>query len=194
MEPWYATREDVMSGTDVKASAHTGAQIDADIEASSRTVEALLHRKLYPWSGTRFFDFPDRQTSESFRIWFDQFDLTSLTSILNGDGTAVPIGSVFLDPQDGPPYTSAQLSVGSSAAFTSGVTWQRTISFTGLWGWANTQLAAGTLTAGISTSVLLVPVSDSSVVGVGSLLTVGAERMQVTGKLLTDTTATLGSD
>lgn len=193
MQPWYATREDVMSATDVKVSARNSVQLDADLEAASRTAELLTHRRYYPWSGTRYFDWPADQGGRSYRIWFDQYDLISLTSIANGDGSTVPTANVFLDPQDGPPYTSAEVSQNTTSAFAAGGTWQRAVGFTGLWGSSNDQTSAGTLAAGINASTTAVTVSDSSVVGVGSLLTVGAERMIVTARATATTTATLGA-
>lgn len=194
MDPWYATREDVMSGADVKASARTASQVDADIEAATRTVEQLLHRKFFPWTGVRYFDFPAGQSAASWRVWFDQFDLTSLTAVANGDGSSIPVPNVFLNPQEGPPYTYAEVSLATSSAFAAGSTWQRALAFTGVWGYANAQAPAGTVVGGVNGSVTSLGVSDSSLVGVGSLLTVGAERMRVTGKGLVDTTADLGAD
>lgn len=190
VEPPYATREEVAAATDVKAPAYAGAQIDQDIAAASRTVEAVLHRKLYPWSGTRFFDFP-KQGGTSWRVWFNQYALIQLDSVLNGDGSALAPGAVFLDPQDGPPYSSAQVDLSTMDAFTSGDTWQRALAFTGLWGDSNQQDPAGTLVGSIGTSDVSLTCSDSSLVGVGSLLTVGSERTLVTGKNLASTSATL---
>lgn len=193
VEPPYATREQLAAATDVKASALSAAQLDADLAAASRTVEAILHRKLYPWSGTRSFDFPQRGAT-SWRVWFDQYTLIALDSVANGDGTALSPAGLFLDPQDGPPYASAQVDLGTTAAFASGDTWQRALGFTGLWGDSNQQNPAGTLTASITSGTVVLGVSDSSLLGVGSLLTVGSERTLVTGKGLADTTATTTAD
>lgn len=194
MDPLYATREDIMSATDVKASAREAAQIDADLDAQSRTVEQLMHRKFYPWTGVRYFDYPDQQRSAAYRVWFDQFDLTSLTAVANGDGTAIPVGNIFLNPQDGPPYTYADVNQGGPSAYDAGDTWQRALRFTGVWGYANSQVPGGTVTGGVNSSATTLGVSDSSLVGVGSLLAVDSERLQVTAKNLTDTTADLVGD
>lgn len=58
---WYTTREDVMSAQDIKATAYSGREIDRAIDAGARAVEALLHRVLYPWLGSRYFDYPGTQ-------------------------------------------------------------------------------------------------------------------------------------
>lgn len=194
MDPWYATREDVAAAPDVKASAYASAQIDADLESASRTAERLLRRKFFPWTGTRYFDFPDQQSTATYRIWLRQYGLISLTSITNGDGTALSTSTVFLEPQDGPPYESVEADLSASTLFTSGPTWQRAIAFNGLWGWTNDQQPAGVVVTGINALTPSVVVSGSSAIGVGSLLTVGSERMRVTDKTLSTTGATLGGD
>lgn len=195
MEPWYLTREDLMSATDVKTSARNAAQLDGDAFMASRTCDRLLHRKFYPWTGTRYFDWPSRPASRTWRLWLGEFDLTSLDSVTNNDGSVIPLGNVFLNPQDGPPYSSLEINQGTSSAFSSGSTQQRAVALAGTWGWANDQQPAGTLTSGINALVTQpVTVSDSSLVGIGSLLTVGTERMIVTGKAQASTTATLGAD
>lgn len=190
VEPPYATREQLAAATDVKATALSASQLDTDIAASSRTVEAILHRKLYPWSGARYFDFPQRGAT-SWRVWFDQYTLVTLDAVTNGDGTALTPASLFLEPQDGPPYIGAQVDLGTTDAFTSGDTWQRALAFTGLWGDSNRQDPAGTLTALITSGTAVLGVSDSSLIGVGSLLTIGTERALVTGKGLATTSATI---
>lgn len=194
MKPWYATREDVMSATDVKTSAHNGPQVDADIDSASRAVENMLRRYFYPWTGTRYFDYPGEQYVRGWRVWFEPFYLTSLTSVTINDGTTIPVGNLFLNPQYGPPYSYAEVNLSTLSSFSAGSTWQRALAFTGLWGDHNNQAVAGTLTAGVNASATSVGVSDSSLVGVGSLLTVGAERMQVVDKALVSTTATLSGD
>jgi hypothetical protein len=191
---WYATREDVMSATDNKTSARMTADIDRDLESASRSVELLTHRVFYPWTGTRYFDYPGDQLSRAYRIWFGQFDLLSVTSITNGDASTVTVGNVFLNPQDGPPYTSVEVNLATTSAFAAGSTWQRAVAVTGLWGYSNDQTPAGTLAEDVDGTETGIDVSDSSLIGVGSLITVGSERMAVTGKSQLTTGTTLAGD
>jgi hypothetical protein len=191
---WYATREDVMSATDNKTSARMTADIDRDLESASRLVESLTHRVFYPWTGTRYFDYPGDQLSRAYRIWFGQFDLLSVTSITNGDASTVTVGNVFLNPQDGPPYTSVEVNLATTSAFAAGSTWQRAVAVTGVWGYSNDQTPAGTLAEDVDGTETGIDVSDSSLVGVGSLITVGSERMAVTGKSQLTTGTTLAGD
>lgn len=188
---WYCTREDVMSATDVKASARMGAEIDRDIESGARAAELLVHRQWYPWTGVRYFDWPGVSIN-SWSLWLDEYWLQSVTALTAG-GTVIT--DYFLEPVNyGPPFDQIELNRGGSAAWNQTTTSQRAISVAGLWGFGNEQSAAGTITAGVNAAVTTVPVSDSSVLGVGSLLTIGAERLVVTGKSLVTTGTTLGAD
>jgi hypothetical protein len=182
MGTWYTTREDVMSAQDIKATAYSGRDIDRAIEAGARDVEAVLHRKLYPWTGTRSFDYPQAPGVPSWRIWFGEFDLTTLTSITNGDATTVTSGDVFLQPQDGPPYDHIDLDRGSTAVYAAGDTNQRAVAIAGLWAYSNDEETAGTTAEALDLTETLIDGSALPTVGVGSVIRVDSERMTVTDK------------
>src|SRR5690606_22447868 len=57
--PWYTTRETVKAALDYKETARNDAQVDRAIESASRAVEGLLHRRFYPETATRYFDWPN---------------------------------------------------------------------------------------------------------------------------------------
>lgn len=181
---WYTTREDVMSAQDTRASAYTTARVDSAIESASRAAEEFLHRKFYPWLGVRYFDYPDQwgRSAPAWRIWLGQYDLISLTSITNGDGTSVPVGNVFLDPQDGPPYERVDVSLATSSAFSSGSTFQRALAISGKWGYSDNLLTGPLLSTSPSSASATIGVAASGVLGVGSLLLVDSERLNVTDR------------
>jgi hypothetical protein len=180
---WYTTREDVMSAQDIKSVAYASRDIDRAIESGARSVEGLLHRAhLYPWLGTRSFDYPGSSDSPWWRIWLGQFSLISLASIANSDGTSVPIANTFLQPISGPPYTHVDINRGTSSSFSPGTTTQRSVSLTGLWGYANDEETAGTVVEDLDTTETGVDGSAMPTVGVGSLIRVDSERMLVTDK------------
>lgn len=192
MLPWYTTREAVASAPDVKASAHQAQTIDADIEAASRSVEHLLHRYLYPWTGVRHFNFPARpQRSPSWKIYLNEFQLISLTSVTNGDGSVIPASDCVLRPESGPPYDVLELKLSSQSGFSSGQTWQNALSVAGLWGDSYNLKSSGTVVGAVNNSQTSVTVSNSAQVGVGSLVVLGAERLQVTEKDYVATGATV---
>lgn len=190
----YTTREDVASSQDIKATAYAARDIDSAIQSGARSVESLLHRVLYPWLGTRYFDFPNGD-SPSYRVRFNEDDLISATTITNGDGTVIVGANTFLYPQIGPPYTSIEVNRGTSSYFTAGSTNQRTVGILGLWGHSNIEALAGTVVEPLDSTETGVDSSAMPYVGVGSLIRVDNERMLVTGKtwLTTAQTATLAA-
>jgi hypothetical protein len=193
-EPWYCDREDVQTALDVREAAHNSVQLDRAIDSASRSIEGLLKRKLYPVTATRYFDWPNRDYAAAWRLWLDENELISVTTLTAG-GTAIAAADYFLEPvNSGPPYRWIDLDLASTASFTNQSTHQRAISIVGLFGYSNNQLPAGTLSEALDASETAVDVSDASLVGVGSLLTVDSERMLVTGRSALDTGQNLASN
>jgi hypothetical protein len=187
---WYATREDVKSALDLKETTRSNPQVDRVVEAASRDVEGLLHRRFYPEVDTRYFDWPD-QYARPWRLWLDDSELISLTSISSG-GVTIPTGNINLEPnRNGPPYNRVEIRIDTSAAFGGGQTTQRNIAITGLWGYSNTESPAGTAAAGVTSSATTLTVSSAASIGVGQLLRIGTERLLVTDRAMTSTGQTL---
>lgn len=187
MGVWYATRESVKSALDSAETARNNAVVDRAIEAASRGAEKLCHRTFYPQATTRYFDWPDPRRSRSWRLWLDSNDLISVTSLVAG-GTTIAATDYFLEPADsGPPYTSVEIDLASTAAFAAGATHQRAIAITGVFGYNTDESTAGALAEALDASEPAVDVSDSAAVGVGDLIRVDSERMLVTGKAMIDT-------
>ncbi|MEE4546465.1 hypothetical protein V2S66_31435 [Streptomyces sp. V4-01] len=188
----YATREAVRTALGSASSARDDAQIDRAIEQGSTDVDSLCNRTFQPLMATRYFDWPSEQTPRSWRLWLDEYDLIAPTQILSA-GTVVPSTDYNLEPaNDGPPYRYIETRLDRPSTWSGGSTWQHAIEITGWWGYSDEQTPAGQLAAAVSsTTATTVTVSDSSAVGVGDLLTAGAERMTVTDKALADTGQTL---
>lgn len=187
--PWYVTRESVKEALDYKETARNNAQVDRAIESASRAVEGLLHRRFYPWTGTRYFDWPNAQYARSWRLWLDDNELISVTTLASG-GVTIDSADFILrrsDDKDEAPYSFIELDLDTSAAFGQGSTWQRDIAITGQFGYDDTTEPAGALNGAIDSSQTTVTVTDSSAVGVGDLIAVGTERMVVTDKRMVDT-------
>ncbi|PXY27432.1 hypothetical protein [Prauserella muralis] len=193
-EAVYATREDVKRGLDITDGARANLLIDQQLAAGARAVDRLCHRIFYPWTGTRYFDWPDDQLGRSYRLWLDSpnyRDLISATSVTSG-GVVIPSTEYFLRPYSGPPYTYLELDLDSSASFGQGSTRQRDVGITGLWGYGNDEAPAGALAAPLDSSSATVDVD--SPVGVGAVLRVDSERMLVTGTSMLSTGQTLQAD
>jgi len=188
---WFATREDIRSALDASDAARSDAQLDRALDAASRAVVGLCSREFVPTLATKVFDWPSEQTPRSWRLWLDQHDLISVTEILSA-GTVVPDTDYYLEPANsGPPFTYIETRLDRPSVWSTGGTWQHAVSVQGLWGYSDEQVPAGTLVGAIDASQTSVTVSDSSAVGVGHILTCGAERMTVTGKRLADTGQTV---
>lgn len=193
---FYVTREEVQDAFDVREAAHRSAQIDSAIAGASDDIDGWLNRHkhgLAPRTATRYFDWPSRNFSASWRIWFDENELISATSITAGT-TVIASGDYFLEPvNSGPPYTYVELDLSSTASFTNSGTHQRAVAIVGKWGINDDQLPAGALAEALDGSETAVDVTDASLVGVGSVLLVEDERMLVTGRSALTTTQVLGS-
>jgi hypothetical protein len=87
MGVWYCTREDVKSSLDSKESARNNGQVDRAIESASRAVEGLTHRRFYPETDTRYFDWPNAQYARPWRLWLDQHELVSVATLSSGGTT-----------------------------------------------------------------------------------------------------------
>lgn len=190
---WYATREDVKSALDFKETARSNGQVDRLIEASSGSIETLTHRKFFPWTGTRYFDWPSSQSGRSYRLWLDANELVSIASIVSG-GRTIALLDVLLEPSAyGPPFTHLEVNLGAvSAFFDVGSTHQRNIAITGLFaGCPDDSAPAGALAEALDASETSVDVTDSASIGVGQLIRIGDERMTVTGKMMLSTAQAL---
>jgi hypothetical protein len=193
-EPWYCTRESVKSALDVKETARNNSQVDEVIASSSRSIDGMMHRKFYPLTATRKFDWPNTRNAPSYRLWLDEYELASATSILSG-GVAITAGQYFLEPyNDGPPYDRIDLNVSTVAAFNSGSTWQQSLVVVGQWaGCRIDEVPAGTVVEALDGTETGVDVSNSAAVGVGSVIRVDDERMVVTGSSMLDTGQNTGN-
>lgn len=187
--PCLCTREDVARATDTKETARNNAQLDRAIEAAVDAVSSLLQRDFHPWTGVRYFDWPNHSYSRPWRLWLNRNELVSLTT-LTVAGSTISASDYIVRRADGkeePPYTHVEMLLSGSAAFTAADTFQRAIAITGVYGHsANTSLA-GALAEALDSSETGVDVTDSSAIGVGDLLLVDAERMTVTAKTMLDT-------
>ncbi|WP_431895864.1 hypothetical protein [Micromonospora haikouensis] len=186
MGVWYTTREQVKAALDSAETARNNTAVDRAIAAATDTIEGRLHRRFYPWTGTRYFDWPNGQRARPWRLWLDADELISVTALSSG-GVTIGAGDYFLRPYGGPPYNRLEIDLDSSAVFGGGSTHQRDITITGVWGYRADESPAVALAEALDASETAVDVTDSASVGVGHILRVDTERMIVTGKSMLDT-------
>lgn len=196
IEPWYTTRERVKRVLDIAETARRNDEVDDAIAAGSRQAEGLLKRRFYPWTGTRYFDWPRPLSRTSWRIWLDSNEMVSVSAVTtNNAATTLTPGTYRLrraDDRDEPPYTYLEVDRGTSAVFSSGTTTQRAVGITGDYAGCPTNTSpAGATAEALDASETAVDVTDSASVGIGSILVVDSERMLVTDKALLTTGQTL---
>lgn len=192
---WLATREQVISALDADYTARDFDQVDRALDAATDTVCALLRRAhIHPVVATRYFPWPPDDSSYPWRLWLDEHPLIELTALTSG-GVTIPVVDTFSEPvNSGPPYESIELDRSASVSYGGGTTPQRDIAATGLWGLRNDEVAAGALAEALDDSETGVDVSNGAVVGVGSILRCGTERMVVTDRTWLDSTQNLAGD
>ncbi len=194
---FYCSREDVQDAFDIREAALRSAQIDQAIASASDDVDGWLNRHkhgLAPRTATRYFRWPTRDYSPAWRLWLDENELVSVTSLTAG-GTTIASSDYFLEPvNSGPPYTHIEIDLDSSASFSNSGTAQRAITVVGTWGINDDQKAAGVLENAVSTTTTTtVDITRPDIVGVGSVLKVDSERMLVTDKSTLSSGQTLAS-
>lgn len=183
--PAYATREDVTGSMDVAATARFDTQIDREIQSSSRGIDKLMRRVFYPQLATRTFDWLDHQYSLSWRLWLDKNELAALPTLVTSGGVDITAG-VLARPDTGPPFTRLEIDLSTNAAFAATSTYQRAVSVTGTFGYSVDETPGGTISALSTTAQNTATISDSSLVGVGSMIRVDTERMIVSAKNMAD--------
>ena len=167
----YATREDVMSALAFNETAQLAASVDRACQSASRSVDALCHRVFFPTIDSRTF-----RRVNGRRLWLDQNDIISVTSI-TVDGDVVPAADYDLYPDTGPPFTSIDFPDGPI------VSGESELVLVGLFGFRDDTAPAGALESAISsTSATTLDVTDGSLIGVGDVLVIDTERLQVTGR------------
>lgn len=193
---WLCTREDVKGALDSQETARNNRRIDRAITAATGAIKGLTHRNFRPELDTRYFDWPDRNRSRSYRLWLGADELISVTSVTAG-GTALSTANIMLTfgENDDAPFAALETNLGSSTVFESDDTHQRAIAVTGLYGYRNDEEAVGSLAANLdatesATATINWTTSD---IGVGDVLRIGAERMIVSAKSMVDTTQNLGT-
>ncbi|TAJ21839.1 MAG: hypothetical protein EPO65_00635 [Dehalococcoidia bacterium] len=191
----YCTREDVKSALDSAETARSNAQVDRAIETASRAIESLTLRRFYPTTATRYFDWPDRNSSRPWRLWLNADELISVTT-LTVAGEAIASTDYFLEPANsGPPFTHVEIDLASSAAFSSGDTHQRAIAIAGVFGYQATSETVGSLSSNLDADTTdTASVSWTRNVGIGDILTIDNERVIVTDRTMVDTTQNLQAD
>lgn len=193
-KPWYTTREIVKLALDVKSTAQADWQIDEAIDSASRMIDDEMNRIFYPWTGTRYLDWPDPQNGTSYRLWLEENEVISVSQLSSGTTVFSPT-TYNLEPSYGPPFDHIELKLSTTASFGDSDSHQRDVAVTGVFGYGNDESAAGALSAAVvTTTATLITVTEPQKIGIGSLLRIDNERMMVVDRTWVDSTQVLGAD
>lgn len=195
---WYTSRERVKRALAQIGGDHD-ALLDDLIAEASADIEKACNRAFYPENELRNFSWPQPGNRQVWVLALDK-DLISVDS--NGltkegdDATIIAAADFLIEPQAyGPPYHRIEIDRSGTAFFGAKDTAQRAIRVTGEWGYSADTVTAGAIddSGGIDATVTTLEVSDASLVDVGDLLLIEAEKLQVTEKATKNTTATLSA-
>ncbi|HTS05692.1 MAG TPA: hypothetical protein VMP68_08920 [Candidatus Eisenbacteria bacterium] len=200
MGVWYATQEQILNALEILQSSYSNALIGQKLEWSSRSIERQLHRRFYPELRTISKDWPNYSDGYAWQIDLNDQEMISLTSVVSG-GTDIT-SDCFLRRGDDlaePPYSILQVSLASRFAFSTSVTFQKSLVLTGLFGYKDTDTSLPSALFAVdvnssATSITLKPSNNALGIGVGSLIYTGTERMLITARVMASTGETISAD
>lgn len=193
--PTYVTREALADALDVSPTGYDTAALDRSVMAGTGAVETLCRRVFWPEVASRVFDWPNAGiTAPAYRLYLlgEHSELADVPTSLTSGGVTIDVADTIPGPADlGAPFGWLDLDTGTSAAYSSGPTWQSSTVVRGVFAGCPVRTrTVGELDAALdasSTAVVLDPAAAAAV-GCGDLLNVGTERMLVTGRTWVDTT------
>jgi hypothetical protein len=100
---------------------------------ASRLIDDFCGRWFYAYTGTRYFSLPDDDT-----IWFDA-DLLTVTSLTNGDGTAIAAANFNLLPKNSSPKYALKTKPTANVIWTTDSSGESefVLSIAGTWGFVD---------------------------------------------------------
>ena len=151
--------------------------------AASREIDRLTFRRYLPVTGTNKYRWPPFHVAASWEVWTleDLLTVTALNVADSGVGAVpVPVTHYFLEPQyAGPPYNRVEIDLSSTDVFQAGPTPQQSVAITGQWGYSNTTVGIGTLTAQLLSTDTTITASSPASIEPGDVLLIESEAIFV---------------
>lgn len=133
----YATLADVKLYLDLATNTNDDASLLLFIDKAQGIIDSYCNRTFEADADTtRYFDAVHDVDYPQSLILFLDHDLASVTSITNGDGTAVTANQYVMNPRNRTPYYAIELLPSSGIAWTYTTDWQNAIAITGRWAYA----------------------------------------------------------
>lgn len=175
---WYASLTEVKRAADIPASPLYDLKVSDVMSEATDAVESLCSRVFYPTLATRYFPWPQDRTQSPSLLRLGSSEAISLVSVVNGDGSTIDTSRLKLIKEgqvdDGPPYNAIHID---GSFVTNGSFPDRSIAATALYGHQLNERSAAVTTTNLSGST--VDISNTSLIGVGSLIRIGNERLVV---------------
>lgn len=193
VRPWLVSRERVAAEDGRSVTVRNFSAIDGACEYATDAIERYCRiSHFWPWTGTRYFPWPVDDTSSnwpSHRIWLYPHVLIELDTVTAGGQTITDARAYPDNRLPNEPAHYVELDRAGSSSWATGATGtQRQVAFGGTWGWSDEQASVGVLDGSITDTATTLLLERSTLdVGVGNLLTIGDERMLVTGRAAVDT-------
>ena len=142
--------------------------IDDLLKAASRVIDQQARRKFYPRIETHYYDIP-----EGRRLWLGD-DLLAITSLLNGDNTAMT--EYTLENINHPPYYAIRLRDYSSIPWEtdSNNSAQNVIRVVGEWGYHDEYTERGWVSVGTLAAAITTTTGTTATLTAGTTATSGA--------------------
>lgn len=185
----YVTREEIQAAVGAADHPRMNARIDRANAAAAGELERFLHRRFYPWTGTRTFDVPTGPT-----LWLHDQELAGAPESISSGGTAMTSGDYFALPNSGPPYRWIDTNRAGSVPWSGGDTTQQAISITGTFFYPARLVDTTFLIDAPAGSDTEIDLDTSAGTGAGSLLLIDGERLLITDRTLITTGSTLTAD
>lgn len=197
LTPWYTNRREAKLAIDSAESARDNFLVDQAIAAATADIESqnLTDRRWYPWTGTRYYDWPTIIESDNYILELPTSKEVLTVSSLTAGGSAISLSDFFLEPDERDNRAGAtqiHIDRDSSAALISGTAGaQRAIAIVGQFGsWSDERITT-TLNEALDTSETQIDLNSGSSISVGDLIRVDSERMIVTEEAMTASGQTL---
>jgi hypothetical protein len=153
-------------------------QIDNILNAASRWIDKFTGHYFYPRMETRYYDLP-----EARRLWLGS-DLLEVTTITNGDGTAISSSDYVLENRNATPYFAIKLkdNVDTFWQVDSESGHEQIITVLGTWGYhddySRAWVQAGTLAAQMAAGAASATLTAGHTVETGEIVKIDSEIMQ----------------
>jgi hypothetical protein len=184
------------SGVPIATDTTDDAVIDLILDSASRLIDAECNRTFYPRIETHYFSVPDPNDNE---LMLDD-DLLAITTLTNGDATAVSSSDYNLLPRNLYPKYSVSL-LGSSSVYWE---WDSegndefVISILGMWGYHRNYtnmpawVLATTIAEDLTAGETAVDVTSAAALHVGMIIKIDSELQIITGIATNTLTVTCG--